>query len=129
MLYVKCGIIGSGSSIDDPYRPAVHGHGNYVALYKPDLSEVLASIEPVTPEDETFIEANGTILSESEAQALGVEWVPGFATASFVIRMPRVAGLMGLAMRELKPLTVSNGSMTPQVNAGYIQFSVKVTVT
>jgi len=129
MLYVSCGIIGSGNTIEDPYRPAVHGRGNYVALYKPDLSEVLVSIEPATPDDETYLKANNTILIESEAQALGVEWFPSFTTANFEIREPRVAGLVGLAMRELKPIAVSNGAKTPQVNAGYIQFSVKVTVT
>lgn len=129
MLYVRCGITGSGNSIGDPYRPAVHGRGNYVALYKPDLTEVLASIEPTTSEDEDYIKANYTNLIESEAQALGVEWLPGFATANFVIREPSVAGLVGLAMRELKPLALSQGAKTPQVNAGYIQFSVKVTVT
>ncbi|GAH68710.1 unnamed protein product, partial [marine sediment metagenome] len=108
MLYVRCGIIGSGNTIEDPYRPAVHGRGNYVAIYKPDLTEVLTSIEPATPEDETYIKANYTIPSESEAQALGVEWVPGFTTANFVIREPSVAGLVGLAMRELKPIALSN---------------------
>lgn len=129
MIYTRCGIIGSGSSISDPYRPAVHGRGNYVALYKPDLTEVLASIEPATPDDETYIKANYTVLIGSEAQALGVEWLPGFATARFAIRAPMVAGLVGLAMRELKPLAISNGSETPQVNMGLVKFSVKVTVT
>ncbi|GAH53229.1 unnamed protein product [marine sediment metagenome] len=129
MLYVRCGIIGNGSSIEDPYRPAIHGCGNYVALYKPDLTEVLTSIEPATPEDDTYIKANHTVLIESEAQALGVEWVPGFATAKFVIREPRVTGLMGLAMRELKPIVVSNGSEIHQVEIGQITFGVKVTVT
>ena len=129
MIYVRSGIIGSGASIDDPYRPAVHGRGNYVALYKPDLTEVLTSIEPATPDDETYIKANHTVLSESAAQVLGVEWAPGFAIASFAIREPWVAGLVGLAMRELKPLALSNGSETPQVNIGLIKFSVKVTVT
>ncbi|GAI04176.1 unnamed protein product, partial [marine sediment metagenome] len=62
MLYVRSGIIGSGSTIEDPYRPAVHGRGNYVAIYKPDLAEVLASIEPATPDDETYIKANHTVL-------------------------------------------------------------------
>jgi len=129
MLYVRSGIIGTGVSIDDPYRPAVHGRGNYVALYKPDLTEVLTSIEPATPDDETYIKANYTVLNEGEAQALGAEWVPGFATANFVIREPSVAGLVGLAMRELKPVAVSNGSEIHQVEIGLITFSVKVTVT
>ncbi|MBA7616081.1 hypothetical protein ES703_23372 [subsurface metagenome] len=129
MLYVRSGIIGTGASIADPYRPAVHGRGNYVALYKPDLTEVLTSIEPATSEDETYIKANYTVLGESEAQALGVEWVPGFATANFVIREPRVAGLVGLAMRELKPVAVSNGSEIHQVEIGQITFGVRVTVT
>lgn len=129
MLYVRSGIIGSGSSIEDPYRPAVHNRGNYVALYKPDLTEVLTSIEPATPEDEDYIKANHAVLIESEAQALGVEWSPGFATASFVMRPPRVAGLVGLAMQDLKPLALSNGSEISQVNVGLIKFSVKVTVT
>ncbi|MBA7642441.1 hypothetical protein ES703_50134 [subsurface metagenome] len=129
MLYVRSGIIGSGNTIEDPYRPAVHGRGNYVALYKPDLTEVLTSIEPATPEDETYIKANHTVLSESEAQALGPEWVPGFAISSFVIREPRVAGLVGLAMRELKPVAVSNNSEIHQVEIGQITFGVRVTVT
>ena len=100
-----------------------------MALYKPDLTEVLTSIEPATPDDETYIKANHTVLSEGEAQALGVEWVPGFATANFVIREPSVAGLVGLAMRELKPVAVSNGSEIHQVEIGQIVFYVKVTVT
>ncbi len=129
MLYVRCGIIGSGSTIEDPYRPAIHGRGNYVALYKPDLTEVLTSIEPATPDDETYIKANYTVLNEGEAQALGVEWVPGFVTSNFQLREPRVAGLVGLAMRELKPVAVSNGSEIHQVEIGQIKFGVRVTVT
>ncbi|MBA7614897.1 hypothetical protein ES703_22171 [subsurface metagenome] len=129
MLYARCGIIGSGNTIEDPYRPAVHSRGNYVALYKPDLAEVLISIEPTTPEDETYIKANHTVLSESAAQVLGAEWVLGFDIAGFVIREPRVAGLVGLAMRELKPVAVSNGSEIHQVEIGLITFGVRVTVT
>ncbi len=129
MLYVRCGIIGSGSTIEDPYRPAIHDRGNYVALYKPDLTEVLTSIEPATTEDEDYIKANHTVLSESAAQVLGAEWVPGFGIPSFVIRPPRVAGLVGLAMRELKPVAVSNGSEIHQVEIGQITFGVRVTVT
>ena len=129
MLYVRCGITGSGNTISDPYRPLVHGRGNYVALYKPDLTEVLASIEPATSEDEDYIKANYTVLSESEAQVLGVEWVPGFATANFVIRPPRVAGLVGFAMRELKLVAVSYDSEIHQVQIGQIEFSVRITVT
>ena len=129
MLYVRSGITGSGNTIEDPYRPAVHGRGNYVALYKPDLTEVLTSIEPATPDDETYIKANHTVLSESAAQVLGADWVPGFGIPSFVIREPRVAGLVGLAMRELKPVALSNGSEIHQVEIGLITFSVKVTVT
>lgn len=129
MLYVRCGIIGNGNTIEDPYRPAVHGRGNYVALYKPDLTEVLTSIESATPEDETYIKANHTVLSESAAQVLGADWVPGFGIPSFVIREPRVAGLVGLAMRELKPVAVSHNSEIHQVEIGQITFSVKVTVT
>ncbi|MBA7712922.1 hypothetical protein ES703_121916 [subsurface metagenome] len=129
MLYIRCGITGSGNTIEDPYRPVVHGRGNYVALYKPDLTEVLTSIEPATPDDETYIKANYTVLSESEAQVLGVEWVPGFTTANFEIRAPSVAGLVGLAMRELKPVAVSNGSEIHQVDIGQIVFYVRVTVT
>jgi len=129
MLYVRCGITGSGNTIEDPYRPVVHGRGNYVALYKPDLTEVLTSIEPATPDDEIYIKANHTVLIESEAQALGVEWVPGFATPNFQIRAPSVAGLVGLAMRELKPVAVSNGSEIHQIDIGQIVFYVRVTVT
>lgn len=129
MLYVRCGITGSGNTIADPYRPVIHDRGNYVALYNPDLTEVLTSIEPATTEDEDYIKANHTVLIESEAQALGVEWVPGFATPNFQIRPPRVAGLVGLAMRELKPVAVSYDSEIHQVEIGQIEFSVRVTVT
>lgn len=128
-LNVKCGIIGTGTTIADPYRPVVHGRGCYVAIYKPDLSEVLTNIEPATQADEDYMRANYEILTAQEAQNLGTSWVAGFLMEKFQIRPPRVAGLIGLSLRNLKPVEVAYDSEVHEVDVGSIKFNVRITVT